>query len=184
MTKTSCIILAGGKGERMDGDDKGLKLYRSKRLIEHVIDRIAPQVDEIIISANRNLAEYSKLGCTVIHDKNKSFDGPLAGIASALPHCRHQWVLIIPCDMPDLPDDLVASLLQHINTAPLIAVRSNDKLQLIFLMHISLVTSINEFLADNQRTVMRWVDAIGSHIVDMDNENYFHNINTQRQLDI
>ena len=182
MNEISCIILAGGKGERMQGYDKGLQLYRNRTLIEHVIERVSLQVDDIVISANRNLAAYRKMGFAVVND-NKSFAGPLAGIASAISHCNHPWVLVVPCDMPTLPDDLVATMWQHTSGASLVAVRTNNSLQLIFLLHRSLVTSINNFLADNQHTVMRWLDSVDVAIVDIDNENYFHNINTLQQLD-
>lgn len=181
--KISCIILAGGKGKRMGGTDKGLQAYRHRRLIEHVVDKISPQVEDIIISANRNLAEYSRLGFAVVHDKNERFDGPLAGISSAMRYCKQPWVLVIPCDMPNLPANLVATLRQHRGRSSLITVRSNDRLQLIFLMHRSLIHSINTFLANDQHRVMQWVHSIDSYVVDLDSENYFHNINTLDQLD-
>lgn len=180
--QVSCIILAGGKAERLNGKDKGLQLFRGRRLIEHVVDRISPQVDDIIISANRNLAEYNSLGFSVFQDNHSNYDGPLAGIQSAMPHCRNPWVLVIPCDMPTLPADLVATLFQHTSGSELITVRCNDKLQLVFLMHNSLLTSISDFLASNQHTVMRWLDTVDTRVVDIDNENYFHNINTFEQL--
>jgi molybdopterin-guanine dinucleotide biosynthesis protein A len=182
--RTSCIILAGGKGQRMGGSDKGLQQYRHRRLIEHVIDKISPQVDDIIISANRNLAEYNSLGFSVVQDSSDNYDGPLAGIQSAAPHCKNPWVLIIPCDMPTLPDDLVATLRQHTRDSSLVTVRCNDKLQLVFLMHNSLLPSISDFLASDQRTVMRWLDTVDTRVIDIDNENYFHNINTVEQLQI
>jgi len=179
----SCIVLAGGRGKRIRGNDKGLQPYRNKRLVEHVIEKISPQVDEIIISANRNLTEYRNLGLPVITDNNDRFDGPLAGIASALPGCTHQWVLVVPCDMPDLPENLVASMWQHTKYSRLVTVSANNRLQLILLMHRNLLASINESLGDNQRTVMRWVDSIDHSIVVMDNEPHFHNINTCDDLD-
>ena len=180
--QVSCIILAGGKAERLNGNDKGLELFKGKRLIEHVIDRISPQVDDIVINANRNLDEYRNLGFSVVPDKARSYDGPLAGIQSAIAHCRHSWVLVVPCDMPALPVDLVATLSQHIDDSPLVTVRCNHTTQLVFLMHNRLLESVNAFLASDQRTVMRWLDTVDARIVDMDNENHFHNIKTLEQL--
>jgi len=182
MKDISCIILAGGKGERMDGKDKGLQLYRGRRLIESVIDRISTQVDDIIISANRNLADYRKLGFTVVQDKDAEYKGPLAGITSAITQCKHPWVLVIPCDMPELPADLVARMSQHKAGSSLITIQSNGRHQLIFLMHRSLAPIIKDYLANGQRTVIRWVESVNAHVVVMDNENYFHNINTLEQL--
>ena len=90
------IILAGGQGLRMGGHDKGLKTWQSRPLIEHVIERIAPQVDNLHISANRNLPAYQKLGYPVHTDTKPDFLGPLAGIAACAPYCESDWVLIAP----------------------------------------------------------------------------------------
>ena len=166
----------------MAGSDKGLRKYRHKRLIEYVIARVSPQVDDIIISANRNLEEYNSLGFTVVQDNTDNYDGPLAGIQSAMPHCRNPWVLVIPCDMPALPGDLVTTLRQHKGESSLIAVRCNDKIQLVFLMHKRLLDSIDNFLDGRQHTVMRWLDTVEPNFVDIDREDYFHNINTFEQL--
>jgi molybdopterin-guanine dinucleotide biosynthesis protein A len=168
----------------MGGVDKGLLHYRNRRLIEHVIDRISPQLDDIVISANRNLDGYRALGYAVVSDHTDKFDGPLAGIASAFPHCRHQWVLVIPCDMPELPDDLVATLWRHTKHSSLICVSSHGKLQLIFLMNSKLLPSINTCLANNQHTVMRWFDSVENHAIVTDNDNDFNNINLVEQLGV
>lgn len=183
MKQTSCIILAGGKGKRMGGSDKGLLQYRGKRLIEHALTTISPQVDDIIISANRHLDIYKTLGHTVITDSNDNFDGPLAGIASAIPHCKHDWVLVIPCDMPSLPDTLVSTMIKNRNASTLVVISSKQRLQLIFLLHRNLLGSIRQFLSANQHSVMQWVDSVEHDTVIIKNETYFHNINSQDQLD-
>ncbi len=114
--KPSCIILAGGEGKRMDGSDKGLVLYKDKPLIESVIEKIKPQVDDIIISANRNTARYEKFGYPVITDSSligndkHQYNGPLAGIAAALSACANEWVFVIACDMPLVSDTIVTQL--------------------------------------------------------------------------
>lgn len=166
----------------MGGSDKGLRRYRHRRLIDHVIARVSPQVDDIIISANRNLEKYNSLGFTVVQDNTDINNGPLAGIQSAMPHCRNPWVLVIPCDMPALPGDLVTRLQQYIGESSLIAVRCNDKIQLVFLMHKRLLDSINNFLDGRQHTVMRWVNSVEPNFVDIDHEDFWHNINTSEQL--
>jgi len=178
----SCIILAGGKGRRVRGMDKGLLEYRDKLLIEHVIDRIAPQVDDIIISANRNLEAYRSFGYPVVSDSAYPFQGPLSGISSTLPHCRHQWALVVPCDMPALPDDLVAMMRKHTGQAKLIAVCMQNRLQLILLMHCTLASTIHACLAHNQLSVMDWLVANEAFVLSVDNENNFRNINTMNQL--
>ena len=181
--KTSCIILAGGQGMRMGGADKGLLQYRGKMLVEHAIQTINPQVNEILISANRSLDEYMALGYPVITDDNNDFHGPLAGIASALPYCKHDWVLVIPCDMPSLPDTLVSSLKQYTAHSRLVVISTNDRLQLVFLLHRDLLDSINQFLSGNQYTVMQWLDSVEHYTLAMDNENCFYNINKLEQLE-
>lgn len=180
----SCVILAGGQGRRMGGIDKGLTKYEGKYLIEHVIAKLAPQVDDIIINANRNIDRYLALGFPVVADEIGGFAGPLAGIASAVPACRHDWIIIVPCDMPFLPDDLVSTLAAHTDQSKAIAVGTARQLQLVLLLHRSLNNSIQSFLSSNQHTVMRWVDSIDHVRITIDNENYLSNINTQAQLEI
>lgn len=112
----SAIILAGGAGRRMGGQDKGLIVLNGQALVTHVIQRIAPQVNEILISANRNLPDYQVLGYTVLSDASPDLQGPLAGLLSGLRAARYEWVLSVPCDTPQLPQDLVRQLF-----APLLA---------------------------------------------------------------
>lgn len=112
----SAIILAGGAGRRMGGQDKGLVKLHDLPLVAHVLARIRPQVDEILISANRNLDDYRALGYAVVKDASDGFQGPLAGVLAGLRAARHEWVLTVPCDTPRLPADLVQQL-----AAPLLA---------------------------------------------------------------
>ena len=177
-TPISCIILAGGKGSRMNGIDKGLLEYKGQRLVEHAIASVSTQVDDIIISANRNIEEYAGLGHRVVSDDSRRFDGPLAGISSAAPYTRHDWIYIIPCDMPLLPASLAATLVQHTNNSKLVAISNDNHLQLVFLMHRNLRVSIKLYLQKGGRTVMRWLDSVDHHTVVLDNVDYFYNINT------
>ena len=100
----------------MGGQDKGLIVLNGQALVTHVIQRIAPQVDEILISANRNLPNYQALGYPVLRDASPDLQGPLAGLLSGLRAARYEWVLSVPCDTPQLPQDLVCQLF-----APLLA---------------------------------------------------------------
>jgi molybdopterin-guanine dinucleotide biosynthesis protein A len=95
----SAIILSGGKGTRMNHQNKGLMNYQSRPLIRHVIERIAPQVDEIVISANRDLDAYERFGFPVAVDQSESL-GPLSGILSAAKATHYSTIMIAPCDMP------------------------------------------------------------------------------------
>ncbi len=108
--KFSAIILAGGKGRRVNGQDKGLIEYNNKTLIKHVIDAVTPLSHEIVISANRNIAAYEDYGYPVITDADDDYRGPLAGIAAALQHCSNNYVFITPCDMPLLTSDVFRTI--------------------------------------------------------------------------
>ena len=181
-TEISCIILSGGKSSRMNGMDKGMLEYKGQRLIEHAIASVSSQVDDIVISANRHLEEYASFGYRVISDGNNRFDGPLAGVASAISLCNHDWVLVIPCDMPRLPASLVTTLAQHTKHTNLVVISNDNHLQLVFLMHRNLLDSINLYLSRREHVVMRWLDSVDHHTVVLDNVDYFQNINTRDQL--
>ncbi|MEW6514612.1 MAG: molybdenum cofactor guanylyltransferase MobA [Pseudomonadota bacterium] len=105
------LILAGGEGRRMGGADKGLLDYRGKPLVAHVVERLAPQVDALLISANRNLEDYMDFGYPVVTDASNERLGPLAGIEAGLRACETPWLVACPCDCPQLPLDLVVRLM-------------------------------------------------------------------------
>jgi molybdopterin-guanine dinucleotide biosynthesis protein A len=159
LPKFSCIILAGGLGKRMQGNDKGLVDYMGRPLIEHVLNRISPQVSDIVISANRNLPHYRSYGYRVIPDSIEGFAGPLSGIASALPACTHHWVLVTPCDMPRLPRDLLSTMYDARGNVPLVAIEAGGRLQLVFLMQRDLLPAIITFLSSGQHRVMTWLQS-------------------------
>ncbi|MFZ9530482.1 MAG: molybdenum cofactor guanylyltransferase MobA, partial [Burkholderiales bacterium] len=108
--KITGILLAGGQGRRMGSVDKGLQLLRGKSMAQHVIDRFAPQVDELLINANQNIEQYQGLGYRVIPDAIGGFVGPLAGLHRGLSEAAHPLVVTAPCDSPFLPLDLVVKL--------------------------------------------------------------------------
>lgn len=183
-TQFSCIILAGGRGARMQGSDKGLVEYRGRPLLEHVLDRVMPQVGDIVISANRNLLRYQSYGYPVIPDSIAGFAGPLAGIASALPACKHDWVLVTPCDMPYLPDDLVSTLYGACGNEALVVVEAGGRLQLVFLMQRNLLGSISAFLLGRQHKVMTWLQLQAHHRVEYRTAaRAFNNFNTLADLE-
>lgn len=104
------LILAGGEGRRMGGADKGLVDYRGRPLIAHVIDALRGQVGRMLISANRNAGAYAAFGWPLAGDSRTGFQGPLAGIEAGLARVETPWVLIVPCDLPGLPSDLLERL--------------------------------------------------------------------------
>ena len=179
--QVSCIILAGGEGKRVGGVDKGLVTYKNTPLIEHVLTSIKPQVDEIIISANRNIDTYEKYGYKVISDTSDDYRGPLAGIAAALPYCTNEWVLVVPCDMPFLPGNIVEKLSAE-KKQSISIVESNSKMQLVFLLHTRLQASIQQSLDNNQLRLMQWVKSHQPAIINF-SDDAFKNFNHRDDLD-
>lgn len=179
----SCIILAGGEGKRFNREDKGLVMLNNKPFIEHIVERITPQVDDIVISANRHVSEYKAFAATVVEDKTNDFQGPLAGVAACIPGCNHEWILVIPCDIPLLPDDLVEKLMTT-NTSKLIVAKAHEQRQLVFLMHASLKQNLNEFLQQGHHKAMAWIELQNPAVVMFEDEaGAFLNINTPQELE-
>jgi len=104
------LVLAGGRGQRLGGVDKGLQPWRGRPLVDHVLARLAPQVRSVMISANRNAAAYAARTGQVLPDAAADFPGPLAGILAGLRAARTPWLAVVPCDAPCLPPDLIARL--------------------------------------------------------------------------
>ncbi|VAW52848.1 Molybdenum cofactor guanylyltransferase [hydrothermal vent metagenome] len=180
--KISCIILAGGEGKRVDGRDKGLIPYQGKTLIQHVLDSVAPQTDEIVISANRNITIYKSYGYKVISDSSTQYLGPLAGIAASLPHCKNNWALVVACDMPFLPENLVTTLAEGLSENTVCIAESNKQLQLAFLIHKKQLPSLSQSLQSKQLSLMRWVQSQKVSIAKNFKPLHFQNINHSGEL--
>ncbi len=143
----------------MNNVDKGLVLLQNKPLIAHVIDRLKPQVNEILINANREIANYVAFGYPVLRDENEDFLGPLAGFSLGLQHAKHDYILTVPCDSPLLPLDLTDRLLNGMSEAHAdIAVASSDgdTHPVFCLMKKSVLPSLIEFLDAGERKVSAW----------------------------
>ena len=182
-TKISCIILAGGEGKRVGGVDKGLLEYKNRPLIEYIINTIRPQVDDIVISANRNHDRYKQYSSKVVSDKSEKYLGPMAGIDAALPHCKHDWVLIIACDTPLLAADIIDKFLQTKTDSKLYIAESNNKMQLLLLLHRSLHSSIKRALSENQLRLMRWAKSQQPEIVIFHAVAAFKNFNNSKDFE-
>lgn len=115
---SSILLLAGGRGQRMGGQDKGLVMWRDKPLIAYVQQVARPLTDDLIISCNRNHARYAAYADHVVSDGNHDFDGPLAGIRAGLAVARHSHMLVLPCDVPRVDDDLLTTLLNAAALTP------------------------------------------------------------------
>lgn len=178
------VILAGGKGSRLGGIDKGLVKLRDKPLIEHLISRIRPQNPNIIISANRNLETYRQFGFPVYPDDIDDYAGPLAGILKALKKCPTEWLMTVPADSPFIPDDLAERLVTKSEGNKVVMVHDGKRLQPTFsLIHKTLATALEQFLQGGERKAQVWMQQQPYDIVDFsDKANAFININTEEEL--
>ncbi len=178
-TRVSCIILAGGQGKRVGGADKGLVLYNNKPLIEHVFDVIKHQVDDIVISANRNIDSYQQYAKQVIHDSSENYRGPLAGITACLSHCKHNIVLVVACDMPNLPDNLVERLTENLQNNSICIATVKNYHQLAMIVSNNLSDSIQQHLDKNQLKLIQWVESVPYNTVSFDDSpDAFTNLNS------
>jgi molybdopterin-guanine dinucleotide biosynthesis protein A len=183
--RIDAVILAGGMARRMGGNDKGLADLNGKAMICHTIDKLNSQVDGIMINANRNQAQYKQWGHTVFSDQDSGYLGPLAGMVTALKKTQADYLLVVPCDCPTLPDDLVARLLAalELQQADLaIASDGQHEQPVILLLKPHLATSMQAFLDGGDRKVFLWYSqhkvAVESFA---DQPNAFVNINTLEQ---
>jgi molybdenum cofactor guanylyltransferase len=184
--KVTGVVLAGGQGSRMGGVDKGLQPFRGKAMVEHVLERLSPQVDEIVINANRNAQEYARFGHRVVADGIEGFAGPLAGFERGLAHASGELVVTVPCDSPFLPGDLVARLREAMQRedAQVAVAKTGDQAHPVFcLMRRGVHESLRQFLASGQRKIDRWYPQLRSTLVAFDDEaDAFVNINTRDEL--
>ena len=186
MIAVTGLVLAGGQGSRMGGVDKGLAPFRGRPLVAHVIERLAPQVDEILVNANRNPADYARFGHRVVADEIPGFAGPLAGFERGLAHAKGELVATVPCDSPFLPTDLVARLRAALVAAgaDLAVAKTGTQPHPVFcLMRRGVHDSLARFLASGQRKIDKWYAALAVVEVAFDDEpGAFANINTRDEL--
>jgi molybdenum cofactor guanylyltransferase len=179
------LVLAGGMGRRMGSVDKGLVEFRGKPMVAHVIERLMPQVDLLIINANRSLDEYGAFGHLVVSDEVGGFAGPLAGLHAGLKHCATPFVVTVPCDSPFLAVDLVARLYEALreNIAELAVATTGDYAQPVFALYsATLLPSLTQFLQSGGRKIDAWYSTHRVVEVSFADENAFANINTIAEM--
>ncbi len=177
--RTTGLILCGGKGSRLGNKDKGLVPYQGKQLIQHMIDRVKPQVDQLVININQNKNEYESFGTRLTSDADNDYQGPLAGILSAHTKIDTELCFIVPCDMPHIPMDTVERLLAAIDDKPAVAVSNQGRVQpLVLLVRTSIIGTIVDRLAGNNRSVLGWLESIAYITEDFDDSvSEFRNLN-------
>ena len=184
--KITGVILAGGLGRRMGNIDKGLQELRGRPMVHWVIERLAPQVDELLINANQNGERYAAFGHRVVPDQIPDFAGPLAGLHAALTAATHPLVATAPCDSPFLPNDLISRLFQALTATntDLAVARTFDQPHPVFcLCRRDVLPHLTEYLAGGGRKIDRWYATLKVVEVAFDDEaEAFENINTREEL--
>lgn len=180
------VVLAGGLGRRMGGVDKGLQPLRGRPMVEWVVERFSPQVDELLINANQNPDVYGRLGSRVVPDEIGGFAGPLAGLHRGLTESRYDLVATVPCDSPFLPHDLVSRLRAALDSAGAdlaVAITGNQPHPVFCLCRRSVLPSLTAFLESGGRKIDAWYSALQVAEVAFDDEaEAFSNINTPAEL--
>ena len=195
------VILAGGRGSRMGGADKGLQNFRGMPMAMFTLMRLAPQVGEVMINANRNLSAYESFGVPVWPDTLSDYAGPLAGFLTALEHCETGYLVTVPCDTPLFPQDLVARLGEALEREgadiAMAAAREEDpgsqsgagsqvRAQPVFsLLRRELMESLVRFTHEGGRKIDAWTARHRVVLVPFDrpgDERAFSNANTLAEL--
>jgi molybdopterin-guanine dinucleotide biosynthesis protein A len=194
----TALVLAGGQGSRMQGQDKGLVLAGGQRLIDHALARLQAQTlapQTVLISANRNASTYASLGWPVLPDTLPDYPGPLAGFLTGMQHCTTPWLLSVPCDSPQFPQDLAERLLVQAlhDSADIVIAADRDsqggqRKQAVFcLMRPTLAEDLSAFVLSGQGKIGAWVVRHRYSVVCFDQPGddpmAFFNVNSAQELD-
>lgn len=179
------LILCGGAAIRMGGTDKGLALFHGRPLVDLALERLAPQVSRLMISANRNTTDYALRGHLVLQDPplrddGPSYEGPLAGILAGLRAVQTPWLAVIPCDSPAFPLNLVSRLSGACPDAR--QPRHVEGHQSFCLVPQTELKSLETFLRHGHRRLGQWLSEAGSMPVRFEDPGRFRNLNTPDDL--
>ncbi len=187
-TKVAGVILAGGLARRMNSLDKGLVNFKGRPMVSYAIAALIPVVDCVFINANRNIDQYRQFGWPVISDQTDSFDGPLAGMLTAMIQAEADVLIVIPCDSPFIKTEHLQKLLlsRAENNADVAVAFDGIRLHPVFLaIKAELQTNLQDYLADGQRKVEDWLGRQKLVRVDFSDEpEIFCNINTLAELSV
>ncbi|MFN5100636.1 MAG: molybdenum cofactor guanylyltransferase MobA [Burkholderiaceae bacterium] len=185
----TAVILAGGLSRRMGGVDKGLQLIHGQPMVQQVLNRLQPQVGQVLINANRHLDEYKGFGVPICSDSISGYAGPLAGIQAALLQTTTPYLVSVPCDSPLLPKDLVTRLAsamhQHTADAAVAVTGDPDQVQrhpVFLLLKSELRNSLEHYLGSGGRKVDDWLASLKCIDVQFDDEMAFTNVNTPEDI--
>lgn len=179
----SVLLLAGGRGQRMGGQDKGLLDWQGRPLIAWLHALARPLTDDLIISCNRNAERYAPYADRLVADDVADFQGPLAGIRAGLKVARHPWLLVLPCDAPGLDLALLQALLSQAGERPVV-VRQGQYLEPLFsLIPLALADALEQAWQAGERSPQRWLRALDPLTVECPAEDpRLANLNTPELL--
>ena len=185
----TAVILAGGLGRRMGGVDKGLQPIHGKPMVQHVLNRLQPQVGKVLINANRHLDDYKGFGVPVCSDSISGYAGPLAGIHAALLQTDTLYLVTVPCDSPLLPTDLVSRLSvavsEHSADAAVVVTSDGEQQQrhpVFLLLKSDVRSSLEHYLNNGGRKVDDWLASLNCVDVLFEDETAFTNVNTPEDI--
>ncbi len=180
------MVLAGGLARRMNNQDKGLINYHNRPMVSYAVDAMVQVASTVFINANLNISEYSQLGYQVISDQNNSFDGPLAGMLSAMINADTEILCVIPCDSPLITAEHLTRLISSLteNNADIAVAFDGERIHPVFLaLKTSLQTSLSNYLQQGDRKIDLWLEKHKLIKVDFSRSaDVFLNINTLPEL--
>ncbi len=187
-TKVAGVILAGGRARRMNNKDKGLVIFNDRPMVSYAIAAMVPVVDCMFINANRNIDQYRQFGWPVISDQTDSFDGPLAGVLTAMIHADADVLAVLPCDSPLIKTQHLQKLLsvRAENNADVAVAFDGLSLHPVFCaVKTTLQSSLQDYLGGGRRKVASWLEQQNLVRVDFSLESeIFRNINTMAELSV
>ncbi len=178
------LVLAGGRGSRHGGADKGWLEYQGRPLVAHALDHLQG-CDEVLISANRNQERYAPLGRQVVCDQRADFQGPLSGIESAFAACEADWLYVLPVDVLGMPQDWVKQLQSAVRSSgkPWCGTLDGDRLQpLLGLWSRELFAALSRYLDQGERRVMRFVSPWSDSALALPQGRHLLNLNNPETL--
>jgi len=186
--KVTGVVLAGGLARRMNKQDKGLIDYHNRPMVSYAVDAMAQVASTVFINANRNISEYSRFGYQVISDQTDNFDGPLAGMLSAMDHANTDILCVMPCDSPLIRAEHLTKLIDALteNNADIAVAFDGERIHPVFLaLNTSLQASLKQYLEQGDRKIDLWLEKHNLIKVDFSQTaDVFLNINTLSELNL
>ena len=185
------IILAGGRGVRVGGEDKGLLVFNGEPIVKKVFKSLNQQVHMVVVSANRHVEEYQSFGVPVVKDRLPDYQGPLAGIEAALTVCMTPYALVVPCDAPFIRHDLAQKLydkMEETNVNIVFAQSYTEQGEVaaeptFALIRSCMLSHLRAYLDSGKRKVLGWYELTDHASVLIDDPLCFANANTPEDFD-